>query len=246
MKSEKDPMGAAIADLWKNGVAGRLRVFSPDFDEDEMPVDELFRTFDEMPTLEQKALRMATGRILDVGAGAGCHTLALQDMGLDVTAIDISPLSVETMRAQGVEHALEQDFWTIDDKYDTVLMLMNGIGIAGTLEALPRFFRHIDSILSPNGQLLVDSSDVIYIFEDEDGNVPFRRDANGVPIDPETGRYYGEFIYQMQYKRIRGEQFPWLYIDFATLAAAAAASGFQAELIQEGDHYDYLARITRL
>lgn len=246
MKSEKDPMGAAIADLWKNGVAGRLRVFSPDFDEDEMPVDELFRTFDEMPTLEQKALRMATGRILDVGAGAGCHTLALQDMGLDVTAIDISPLSVETMRAQGVEHALEQDFWTIDDKFDSVLMLMNGIGIAGTLEALPRFFRHIDSILSPNGQLLVDSSDVIYIFEDEDGNVPFRRDAMGVPIDPETGRYYGEFIYQMQYKRIRGERFPWLYIDFATLAAAAAASGFQAELIQEGDHYDYLARITRL
>lgn len=245
MKSEKDPMGAAIADFWKNGVAGRLRVFSPDFDEDEMPVDDLFRTFDEMPPLEQTALRMASGRILDVGAGAGCHSLALQDMGRDVTAIDISPLSVETMRAQGVKRALEQDFWTIEEKYDTVLMLMNGIGIAGTLDALPRFFRHIDSILSPSGQLLIDSSDVVYIFEDEEGNVPFRRDANGVPIDPETGRYYGEFIYQMQYKRICGEQFPWLYIDFATLAGAAAACGFRAELIQEGDHYDYLARFTR-
>lgn len=245
MKSEKNPMGAAIADFWKNGVAGRLRVFSPDFDEDEMPVADLFRTFDEMPPLEQMALRMASGHILDVGAGAGCHSLALQDMGRDVTAIDISPLSVETMRAQGVKHALEQDFWTIEEKYDTVLMLMNGVGIAGTLDALPRFFRHIDSILSPGGQLLIDSSDVVYIFEDEEGNVPFRRDAMGVPIDPETGRYYGEFIYQMQYKRIRGEQFPWLYIDFATLAGAAAACGFRAELIQEGDHYDYLARFTR-
>lgn len=245
MKSEKDPMGAAIADFWKNGVAGRLRVFSPDFEEDEMPVNDLFRSFDEMPSLEQTALRMASGRILDVGAGAGCHTLALQDMGRDVTAIDISPLSVETMRAQGVARALEQDFWTVEEKYDTVLMLMNGIGIAGTLDALPRFFAHIDSILTPGGQLLIDSSDVIYIFEDEDGNVPFRRDAMGVPIDPETGRYYGEFIYQMQYKRIRGEQFPWLYIDFATLAGAAAACDFRAELIQEGDHYDYLARFTR-
>lgn len=95
MKSEKDPMGAAIADFWKNGVAGRLRVFSPDFEEDEMPVNDLFRSFDEMPSLEQTALRMASGRILDVGAGAGCHTLALQDMGRDVTAIDISPLSVK-------------------------------------------------------------------------------------------------------------------------------------------------------
>lgn len=245
MKSEKDPMGAAIADFWNNGVAGRLRVFSPDFEEDEMPVADLFRTFDEMPPLEQTALRIASGRILDVGAGAGCHTLALQDMGRDVTAIDISPLSVETMRAQGVERALEQDFWTIKEKYDTVLMLMNGIGIAGTLDALPRFFAHIDSILTPGGQLLIDSSDVIYIFEDEEGNVPFRRDAMGVPIDPETGRYYGEFFYQMQYKRIRGEQFPWLYIDFATLAGAAAACGFRAELILEGDHYDYLARFTR-
>lgn len=245
MKSEKDPMGAAIADFWKNGVAGRLRVFSPDFEEDEMPVNDLFRSFDEMPSLEQTALRMASGRILDVGAGAGCHTLALQDMGCDVTAIDISPLSVETMRAQGVERVLEQDFWTVEEKYDTVLMLMNGIGIAGTLDALPRFFAHIDSILFPGGQLLIDSSDVIYIFEDEEGNVPFRRDVMGVPIDPETGRYYGEFIYQMQYKRTRGEQFPWLYIDFATLAGAAAACGFRAELIQEGDHYDYLARFTR-
>lgn len=245
MKSEKDPMGAAIADFWKNGVAGRLRVFSPDFEEDEMPVNDLFRSFDEMPSLEQTALRMASGRILDVGAGAGCHTLALQDMGRDVTAIDISPLSVETMRAQGVARALEQDFWTVEEKYDTVLMLMNGIGIAGTLDALPRFFAQIDSILTPGGQLLIDSSDVIYIFEDEDGNVPFRRDAMGVPIDPETGRYYGEFIYQMQYKRTRGEQFPWLYIDFATLAGAAAACGFRAELIQKGDHYDYLARFTR-
>lgn len=245
MKSEKDPMGAAIADFWKNGVAGRLRVFSPDFDEDEMPVADLFRSFDEMPPLEQKALQMASGRILDVGAGAGCHTLALQNMGRDVTAIDISPLAVATMRAQGIEHVLEQDFWIIEEKYDTVLMLMNGIGIAGTLEALPRFFRHIDNILTPNGQLLIDSSDVIYIFEDEDGNVPFRRNAMNVPIDPETGRYYGEFIYQMQYKRIRGEQFPWLYIDFYTLAGAAAACGYRAEIIQEGEHYDYLARITR-
>lgn len=245
MKSEKDPMGAAIADFWKNGVAGRLRVFSPDFDEDEMPVDDLFRTFDEMPKLEQTALRLARGRVLDVGAGAGCHSLALQDMGHNVTAIDISPLSVQTMQAQGVLDAREQDFWLVDEKFDTILMLMNGIGIAGTLDALPRFFRHIDNILAPDGQLIIDSSDVRYIFEDEEGNLPFRLDARGVKIDPETGRYYGEFIYQMQYKRIRGGEFPWLYIDFETLSRFASEQGFCAELLEEGEHYDYLARLKR-
>lgn len=245
MKKDKDPMGAAIADYWRNGVAGRLRVFSPDFDEDEMPVDELFRTFEEMPPLEQTALRLAQGRTLDVGAGAGCHSLALQERGINVTAIDISPLSVETMQKQGVEHALEQDFWKVEEQYDTILMLMNGIGIVGTLDALPRFFRHIDSILAPDGQLIIDSSDVRYIYEDEEGNTPFRRNEAGIVIDPKTGRYYGEYLYQMQYKRIRGEEFRWLYIDFDTLKTAAEVAGMKAELIAEGEHYDFLAKIFR-
>lgn len=255
MTKDKDPMGAAIADYWRNGIAGRLRVFSPDFDEDEMPVADLFRTFDEMPPLEQAALRLARGRTLDVGAGAGCHSLALQSApeleaqraaGIDVTAIDISPLSVQTMQAQGIRRALEQDFWTIDEQYDTILMLMNGIGIVGTLDALPRFFAHINSILTPGGQLIVDSSDVRYVYEDEDGSTPFRRNEQGIEIDSETGRYYGEYLYQMQYKRIRGEQFPWLYIDYTTLFRAAEAAGFRAELIAEGEHYDYLARLRRV
>lgn len=245
MTKEKDPMGAAIADFWRNGIAGRLRVFSPDFDEDEMPVTDLFRSFDEMPHLEQTALTLASGRTLDVGAGAGCHALALQDRDIDVTAIDISPLSVETMRAQGVERALEQDFWCVEEQYDTILMLMNGIGIVGTLDALPRFFAHINRILAPGGQLIIDSSDVRYVYEDEEGTTPFRLNEAGIEIDPETGRYYGEYLYQMQYKRIRGHQFHWLYIDFATLRRAAEAAGFRLELLEEGPHYEYLVKIVR-
>lgn len=244
MKKDKDPMGAAIADFWRNGIAGRLRVFSPNFDEDEMPVDDLFRTFDEMPLLEQTALRLAKGSTLDVGAGAGCHSLALQDRGIDVTAIDISPLSVETMQKQGVRRVEELDFWKVTEKYDTILMLMNGIGIVGTLDALPRFFAHIGSILTPGGQLIIDSSDVSYVYEDEAGNTFLRKDASGKLVNPETGRYYGEYLYQMQYKRIRGEEFQWLYIDYATLKSVAEAAGFVIELIEKGKHYDYLARIT--
>lgn len=240
-----DPMGAAIADYWKKGTAARLRVFSPDFDEDEMPVDDLFRSFEEMPPLEQTALLLARGRILDVGAGAGCHSLALQDMGHpDVTAIDISPLSVETMQAQGVRRALLQDFWTVTERYDTILMLMNGIGIAGTLDALPRFFAHIGTILAPGGQLIIDSSDVCYIYEDEVGESSIATNHKGIRIAPDTGRYYGEFTYRMQYKRILGNEFPWLYIDFTTLSRIASVHGFNVELLQEGSHYDYLARIT--
>lgn len=232
---DKDPMGAAIADFHNKGRAKKLRVFSPDFDEDEIPVDHLFRPFTEMPELERKALLMAEGKILDVGAGAGCHSLALQAMGKSVTAVEISALSCETMTVRGVNDVRNQDFFTIDEKFDTILMLMNGIGIAGTIDRLPHLFTHIGNILNDGGQLLLDSSDISYIFEDEDGIIYL----------PDDDKYYGELQYQIQYGTIKGTPFPWLYIDFDTLQSIAQENGFHAELIQEGEHYDYLARLTK-
>ncbi len=235
MIEQKDPMGAAIADFHATGKAARLRVFSPMFDEDEIPVQVLFRGMNEMPAIEQEALKRSTGRILDVGAGAGCHSLALQQLGKDVTAIDISPLAVETMLARGVKDVLQQDFFTLDGQYDTILMLMNGIGIVGSLSRLPAFFMQVDHLLAPGGQLLCDSSDICYVFEDEDGII----DLTGVE------GYYGELTYQMQYKHVKGEPFPWLFIDPETLREQARAHGFEMEVLAHGDHYDYLARIVR-
>ena len=135
-----------------NRQASKLRVFSPMFEEDEIPLTTLFRSYESMPEIERKALDMAKGRVLDVGAGAGCHSLVLQEKGLDVTAIDISPLSVRTMKERGVKKVLEQDFFTLDGQYDTILMLMNGIGIVGTLERMPEFFKQLNKILAQGGR----------------------------------------------------------------------------------------------
>ena len=234
MKKNADPMGKAIADYWKNGTAGRLSVFSPMFEEDEIPVKTLFRDEDEMPEIERKALGLTRGKTLDVGAGAGCHSLILQKRDIDVTAIDISPLSVETMRARGVKKAFEQDFYAHDGRYDTILMLMNGIGIVGTLSRMPMFFHHLDKILAPGGQLLCDSSDISYVFENEDGIIEL----------PDTD-YFGEINYQMRYQNIIGEPFSWLYVDVKTLRQVAEKHGYCVEIIAEGKHYDYLARIFK-
>ena len=234
MKKNADPMGKAIADYWKNGTAGRLSVFSPMFEEDEIPVKTLFRDEDEMPEIERKALGMGRGKTLDVGAGAGCHSLILQKRDIDVTAIDISPLSVETMRARGVKNAFEQDFYAHEGRYDTILMLMNGIGIVGTLNRMPMFFHHLDKILAPDGQLLCDSSDISYVFENEDGIIEL----------PDTD-YFGEINYQMRYQDIIGEPFSWLYVDVKTLRQVAEKHGYGVEIIAEGKHYDYLARIFK-
>ncbi|MBQ3604785.1 MAG: class I SAM-dependent methyltransferase [Muribaculaceae bacterium] len=237
LRENHDPMGRAIADYYKNGVAGRLRVFSSMFDEDEIPVAHLFREEDEMGELELAALDCSVGKVLDVGAGAGCHALALQDRGVEVTAIDVSPLSVKVMSDSGVEDARLVNLYdeSLQGSFDTILMLMNGSGIIGKIENMPRFFARIDKLLADGGQVLMDSSDLIFLFEDEDG---------GADIDL-AGDYYGEVDFMMQYKNIKGETFDWLYVDFVTLAFHAAENGFEAELVKQGEHYDYLARLTR-
>ena len=229
----KDPMGAAIADYYKNGRAGKLRVFSSQFDEDEIPVSQLFRTYDEMPALEQEALQLASGTILDCGAGSGCHALALQDMGKEVQAIDISPLSVEVMQLRGVKQAYCVNLFDENylQKFDTILMLMTGSGIIGKLENMRAFFSKMKQHLNPGGCIYMDSSDLRYLFEDEDGS--FLMDL--------AADYYGEIDYRMQYKQVKGDVFDWLYVDFQTLAYYATENGFKAELVKEGEHYDYLA-----
>lgn len=229
-------MGRAIADYYKNQKAERLSVFSPMFEEDEIPLSTLFRDYENMPEIERKALDMAKGRTLDVGAGSGCHSLVLQQRGVDVTAIDISPLSVETMRKRGVKNVVEQDFFCLNGQYDTILMLMNGIGIVGKLHRLPMFFRQLDRILTPEGQLLCDSSDISYVFEDDDGVIDI----------PDELTYYGEQSFQMQYKETIGEPFDWLYIDADTLIREATKYGYAVDVVAEGEHFDFLARITKI
>ena len=234
LSADKDPMGAAILDFQKQGKAARLRVLSSMFEEDEMPVKHLFRSTREMPMLEQKALQLAKGRVLDIGAGAGCHALALQEKGLAVKAIDISPLSCEAMKLRGVKDA--ECINLFDDHlgmgFDTILLLMNGTGIAGKIEHLPALFQRLKALLNPGGQILIDSSDLKYIYENEDGS--FDINLNGA--------YYGEVDYQMVYKNVKGDRFDWLYVDFPLLKSIAETCGLHGELVEEGEHYDYLAR----
>lgn len=235
LSPNNDPMGAAIRDYQSKGKASHLRVLSSMFDEDEMPVAHLFRTFNQMPRLEQKALSMAKGRVLDIGAGAGCHALALQERGLEVKAIDISPLSCEVMKERGVKDAECVNLFNpqLQGKYDTLLLLMNGTGIAGKLNRLPMLLNRLKELLAEGGQILIDSSDLKYIYENEDGSMDIDLNAP----------YYGEVDYQMQYKNIKGEPFDWLYTDPMLLASISKQCGLNCEIVEEGENYDFLARL---
>lgn len=232
----QDPMGLAIKDYHASpDDAIAVTVYSDFSEPDEIPASLLFRGLDEMPELERLALEHCQGHTLDVGAGAGSHALALQQMDKQVTAMDISPLSVEVMKERGVRNTLLADVFAYEQRqYDTLLMLMNGIGLVGTLQGLENFLQHARKLLAPGGQLIFDSSDIIYLYEEEDGSYAIDLAAD----------YYGQISYIMEYKEVKGERFDWLYVSFPVLEEYAEAAGFKAEMLYLGDHYDYLAKLT--
>lgn len=238
LTEQEDPMGAAIRDYFRQGKSAQLKVLSSLFDDDEIPVAHLFRSYHEMPPLEQRALNEARGKVLDVGAGAGCHALALQERGFDVTAVDISPMSCETMKERGVANVECVNIFNrrFQERFDTLLLLMNGTGIAGKLSRLPQLLSRLKQLMNPGAQILIDSSDLRYVYEDENGVLD-------VDLD---GAYYGEVDYQMTYRNIIGKSFDWLYADSVVLAECCRQCGLKCEILAQGNHYDYLARIVQM
>jgi SAM-dependent methyltransferase len=235
----KDLFGKAILDFQTNNSPENIITETTISEADEMEVVYLFRSFDEMPKLEQKALQFAKGKILDVGCGAGSHSLYLQEKGFDVAAIDISENAINACQLRGLQNAKVQNIIDLDadvtqNKFDTILLLMNGTGIFGTLNETSKYLQKLKSLLNPNGQILIDSSDIIYMFDEED---------DGSKWIPANG-YYGELIFTISYKNETETPFPWLYLDYNTLQNAAQSNGLNCELILEGEHFDYLAKLT--
>ncbi len=234
-KIMKDLFGQAILDYQTNNSPEDLITETDISEADEMSVAWLFRTYKELPKIEKKALDLAKGKVLDVGCGAGSHSLYLQnDKKLEVVSIDISANAIEACRLRGLKDARVFNVLEMEnEKFDTIILLMNGTGIFGRLAEISKYLQKLKSLLNEGGQILLDSSDIIYMFdEDEDG-------AYSVPAD----RYYGELTFDLSYKGQKEEAFPWLYLDYNTLQNAANANGLQCELLFEGEHFDYLAKL---
>lgn len=231
-----DPIGQAIQDYSLSKKPFDIIVSSDLCDDDIIPIEVLFRKEEEMPELELIALDQCRGHVLDIGAGAGVHALALQDRGHKVSAIDLSAGAVSYMKQNGIQ-AQQIDFYALQPQpqYDTILSLMNGLGLAKNLANLTSFLKHIHQLLLPGGRFVADSTDVKYLYEDEDGG--YWLDLNSA--------YYGNFKFQMQYKKISGPEFEWLYVDYDTLHEHATACGFKcrrAYTIEE----NYLAVLEKI
>lgn len=228
----KDLIGKAILDFQIGDSTENVLTETNISDVDELEIAYLFRDFDEMPGIEQKALMLSYGSILDVGCGAGSHSLYLQNKKLDVTAIDISPNAVEACRLRGLKSVFVADIMDFDGSFDTILLMMNGTGICGSIEKVIPFFEKLKSLLNDGGQILVDSSDILYMFDEDE-----------ISEKIENSEYYGQLTFNISYKGEPGEPFDWLYLDFSTLRAKAKLAGLNCELVMQGESHDYLARL---
>ncbi len=226
-----DILGQAILDFYNQEKRGTLWVFDAFEQKVKMDTSSYFRSFAQMPKIEQKALKLCQGKVLDIGAGAGSHSLYLQQQAMEVVALDISEKCCEVALKRGVKKVWAIDFFdlTTDQKFDTLLLLMNGIGICEDIFGFPIFLDRAKNLLNPGGQIIFDSSDIAYMY-----------DADEFPQE----NYYGEFICAYGYKKQKTDWFSWLYIDFDTMQKIASKKGWKAEKIFEDDHYHYLARLV--
>ncbi|WP_299389872.1 class I SAM-dependent methyltransferase [uncultured Gelidibacter sp.] len=229
----KDLFGTALLDYFNGNFTEDIVTSTNISDEDELPLSYLFRDYKDMSKLEQKALDLSKGSVLDVGCGAGSHSLYLQEKGLHVKAIDVSKGAIEVAQKRGVKNAELISILDETEKFDTILLMMNGTGIFQELAKTPMYLKHLKSLLNPGGQILIDSTDIKYMYEDEDGG--YWQDLHS--------NYYGELDYLLSYKGESEPMITWLYLDFETLATSCESVGLQCDLVMEGDHYDYLARI---
>jgi SAM-dependent methyltransferase len=209
-------------------------------DSDALPVSWFFRDPDDFPEMERVALDLCRDRILDLGAGAGCHALALQERGHRVCAVEILPELVELLRRRGVVDARAGSvFDPPAGRWDTVLMLMNGWGLPETLSGLERFLAGLDQIVAPGGRLIADSTDMRSIATDwrrEDGIRLALRD---------DGRYVGEIQFQLEFEGERGDPFSQLYVDPDTLSALARRAGWEIAIEAHGPNGAYLSSLRR-
>ncbi len=232
------PLGAALLDFHRGESAVEIVVTSDLWEDEPTPVAAYYRPVEEaLPALEIEALELCRGRVLDLGAGAGRHAIELERAGHDVVAVDLLPEAVEIMRDRGVADARQGDLsLVVGERFDTVLMLMHGLGVVGDLHGLGRLFEELPKVLNPGGRLVCDSADLAAVLGVES---PETLDDL---LRPDS--YLGEVEFSLRYGNLAGPRYPWLFVDPETLEIIAGAAGLAVEIAAEGERGSYLAVVT--
>ena len=224
-------MGSAMENYFEKNDNTPIRVFINKSEEPEMYPSVFFRPYKNMLKYEKIALKNSTGKVLDLGCGAGCHSLYLQNKAFDVTAVEVSKKSANVALSQGVNKVINEDWRNLNLKnFDTVLVLMNGMGLAESPTELKLMFRKLKSLLSKTGSILIDSTDVTYA------------KADWPMLDSE---YFGKVQFELKYKG-KTQCFPWLFVDFETAVQTAKSVKLNVEVLERARNGHFLLRLSKM
>ncbi|MFQ5489615.1 MAG: class I SAM-dependent methyltransferase [Phycisphaerae bacterium] len=233
-----EPFGQALLAHFQGDAAAEFIIHRDDGQETALPASIFFRDASEFTPIDRAAMDRCAGHVLDVGAGSGLHSLFLQQKGLSVTAIDISPQAVNVMKQRGLADVYRADIIDFQGgPFDTLLMLGHGIGMVETLAGLDRFLTHAHVLLTDNGQVLLDSLDVR--LTDDPSNLAYQL------ANRRAGRYFGEIRMKVEFQDRHSPQYGWLHVDTRTLEHHARTAGWQCETIRQETTGDHLTRLTR-
>jgi cyclopropane fatty-acyl-phospholipid synthase-like methyltransferase len=226
-----DVMGSAMENYFEKNDNTPIRVFINKSEEPEMYPSVFFRPYKNMLKYEKIALKNSTGKVLDLGCGAGCHSLYLQNKGFNVIAVEVSKKSANVALSQGVNKVINEDWRNLTLKnFDTVLVLMNGMGLAESPTELKLMFRKLKSLLSKTGSILIDSTDVTYA------------KADWPMLDSE---YFGKVQFELKYKG-KTQCFPWLFVDFETAVQTAKSVKLNVEVLERARNGHFLLRLSKM
>lgn len=232
------PFGMALLACYRGDDAATVIVHRDDGVEAPLPMKYFFRVENEFSPLEKEVISRCRGKILDIGAGSGIHSLFLQSLGFEVTAIDVSPEAVEVMRLRGIHDVRVADIFSFNvGRFNTLLLMGHGIGMMSDLAGLDKFLDFAKKLVSDDGQILLDSLDVRITSDAK--NLAYQ-EANR-----QSGRYFGEIRFQMEYNGKTGPYLSWLHVDPDTLISQADKTGWQCEILMNTPIGDYLARLTK-
>ena len=221
--------GMAITDYFESKKPSEIEVISEDFDDDFIPVEYLFRTYEDWPEIEKIAINRCEGKILEIGSLTGVHAEYLKEKGYDVTCCEMDPIASDFIEKKGY-NIIKNDIFLEKPIpiYDYVLIMMNGLGILEKIEMMEDKLNHLLNFLKPGGKIISDSSYLDYLEEHK------------------TDRYFGEFEYQITYKGYISPKFNWLYIDYSKLKEKCKEFNLKCELLayNEEDHH-FLVEISR-
>jgi 2-polyprenyl-3-methyl-5-hydroxy-6-metoxy-1,4-benzoquinol methylase len=233
-----DPFGLALKDYWHGNSSAKVIFHRDDGLIHDYFVNHCFRKPEDFSELEKKALKLCSGKILDVGAGVGPHSLYLQSMGLDICALDISAVACEIMKKRGVKNVLCTDISNLHKGiFDTILLMGRAVGLVGDLEGMKKFLKHCKNLLSLKGKVILDSLDV-RVTTNPDHLAYQNRNKK-------MGRYLGIVGLKMEYKGQYGQEFKLLHIDPDTLKNIAEGLDLKFKILHHTEEGDYLAQISK-